>query len=128
MNADAAEVMKSTPMYEAYRVRAPRPQDWPVLVAKMGELMRGDYDWTKDFAAIEAPTLIVAGDADFVRLDHAVEMYALLGGGKVDVRGSMPASQLAILPGTNHYTSFTRVDLLRSILLPFLEEHGEAPV
>lgn len=128
MNGDAAEAMKGTPMYKAYRASAPRPQDWPVLVGKMGELMSGDYDWTEDFAAIEAPTLIVVGDADFVRLEHAVEMYTLLGGGKADVQGNMPVSQLAILPGTNHYTSFARADLLLPIMMPFLEEHEAAPV
>ena len=121
MNADAAKAMESTPMYEAYVNTAPRPQDWPRLVTKMGRLMSTGYDWTSEVAALKAPTLIAIGDADFVRLEHAVEMYGLLGGGKVDVQGNMPASQLAILPGVNHYTSFARADLLLPIVTPFLE-------
>ena len=121
MNAAAAAAMEGTPMYEAYASSAPRPEDWPLLVTKMGEMMSRPYDWTADVAAMEAPTLIVVGDADFVRLDHAFDMYRLLGGGEVDVQGTLPASQLAILPGTNHYTTFARVDLLLPIVTSFLE-------
>jgi pimeloyl-ACP methyl ester carboxylesterase len=109
------------PKPKAYVNAAPRPEDWPVLVTKMGQFMSTGYDWTPEVAALAAPTLIVVGDADFVRLDHAVEMYGLLGGGEAEVQGDMPASQLAILPGTNHFTSFMRTDLLVAILTPFLE-------
>ena len=37
--------------------------------------------------AIKAPTLIIIGDSDIVRPEHAVEMFRLLGGG---VFGDMP--------------------------------------
>lgn len=121
LNAEWARAMEGTPMHEAYRQVAPRPQDWPRLATKMGQSIGREYDWTAQIAALEAPTLIVVGDADLVRLDHALEMYTLLGGGKPDVQGSLPASQLAILPGVNHYTSFSRADLLLPILTPFLE-------
>lgn len=122
MNADAAAAMEGTPIHQAYMNTAPRPQDWSRLVTKMGEMMGTSYDWTPDLPAIAAPTLIVAGDADFVQLDHAVEMYHLLGGGEPDVEGTLPASQLAVLPGTNHYTSFQRADLLTPILAAFLSQ------
>ena len=41
-----AEAMKRSPMYESYARIAPRPGDWPVLHAKMGELLSRDYDWS----------------------------------------------------------------------------------
>jgi len=46
--ASAAEPMKQTPMYQLYARIAPEPEDWPVLLTKAGELLRKDYDWSKD--------------------------------------------------------------------------------
>src|SRR5262249_28972666 len=48
------EAMKQSPMYATYARVAPRPGDWPVLHAKMGELLSADYDWSSQVAAITA--------------------------------------------------------------------------
>jgi pimeloyl-ACP methyl ester carboxylesterase len=101
--------LKDTPFYELYASIAPRPADWPVLVAKMGELAREHYVWSKDVAAIAAPTLLVFGDADAVRPAHAVEFFELLGGGKRDGGwdgSGMSSSQFAILPGMRNEIIF----------------------
>lgn len=124
MGREAAEPMKQTPMYEAYAAIAPRPEDWPVLWEKSGESVRQDYDWTEDVSSVRAPTLVVAGDADGFPPSHAAEFYGLLGGGKEDPGwdGSrMPASRLAVLPGTTHYDSFAS-PLLAPAVAPFLDE------
>jgi hypothetical protein len=42
--------MKQTPMYQLYESVAPRPEDWPRLLAKMGEAMARDYDWSAQVA------------------------------------------------------------------------------
>jgi pimeloyl-ACP methyl ester carboxylesterase len=123
MSAAAAEPMKRMPMYPIYQKLAPRPADWPVLLDKLGELLRTDYDWSKAVAAVTAPTLIVAGDADAVRTAHVVELFGLLGGGQHDGGwdGShMPRARLAILPGTTHYTIFAS-PALAAVMLPFLD-------
>src|SRR5207302_8483405 len=60
----AAEAMKQTPMYQLYASLAPRPEDWPRLLGKIGEAMKQDFDFSKDIAGIMATTLVVAGDAD----------------------------------------------------------------
>jgi pimeloyl-ACP methyl ester carboxylesterase len=107
MTAEAAEAMKPSPIYQHYASIAPRPEDWPVLVGKLGELLRQDYDWSQEVAALSAPVLIVVGDADSVRTAHAVEFFELLGGGKRDAGwdgSGMSRSRLAILPGTTHYS------------------------
>lgn len=107
VNAAAAEGMKQTPMYELYAKLAPRPQDFPQLLDKMGEFMKKEYDYSQDIAGIKARTLIVCGDADIFPPSHAVEMFGLLGGGKKDGGwdgSGKPNAQLAILPGTTHYT------------------------
>src|SRR5215213_291478 len=38
MGPAAAEPMKQTPMYQLYSSIAPRPEDWPVLLTKLGGL------------------------------------------------------------------------------------------
>src|SRR3989442_13615879 len=43
----AADAMKQTPMYQLYATVAPRPEDWPRLLGKIGEAMKGDFDYTK---------------------------------------------------------------------------------
>jgi pimeloyl-ACP methyl ester carboxylesterase len=106
MNAEMGKTWVGSPMYEAYASVAPRPDDWPALVGKMGQLLSHDYDWSESVSALKSPVLIVVGDADSVRPAHAVEFFALLGGGQRDAnwdRSGMPDSRLAILPGTTHY-------------------------
>jgi pimeloyl-ACP methyl ester carboxylesterase len=122
MNAEAAEAMVGSPMHQAYVSVAPKPEDWSALVAKLGQLLRQDYDWSTAVASIKAPTLIVVGDADSVRSAHTVEMFGLLGGGNADgAMGGLPHSQLAVLPGTTHFSILARTDLLLPIITPFLD-------
>jgi pimeloyl-ACP methyl ester carboxylesterase len=123
MGPQVAEPMKQTPMYQLYVSIAPKPEDWPVLLTKLGELLRQDYDWSKDVAAIKAPTLIVVGDADSVRTAHAVAFFELLGGGKVDAGwdgSGMSNARLAILPATTHYNIYSSPQL-SAVVAPFLD-------
>jgi pimeloyl-ACP methyl ester carboxylesterase len=123
LHPDLAEMMMQTPIYEHYAKVAPRPEDWPVLVAKMADLLKQDYDWTEEVRSISAPTMLVFADADATRPDHVVEFYALLGGGLHDagVDGSArSASRLAILPGTSHYDLLFS-PLLAPAVIPFLD-------
>ena len=118
-----AEAMVGSPMYDAYVRAAPRPEDWPRLIAKVRQLLTAEaYDWAQDVVAIKAPTLIVIGDADSIRLAHAVELFGLLGGGKADAAmGNLSNAQLAVLPGTTHFSILARSDLLLAIITPFLD-------
>jgi pimeloyl-ACP methyl ester carboxylesterase len=70
--------------------------------------------------AIMAPTLLIIGDSDIVRPEHAVEMFRLLGGVAGDLAG-LPNSQLAILPGTTHVTLVHRAEWLVSMIGEFLD-------
>jgi pimeloyl-ACP methyl ester carboxylesterase len=123
MGPQVAEPMKQTPMYQHYASIAPKPEDWPVLLTKLGELLRQDYDWSNEVAAIKAPTLIVVGDADSVRTAHAVAFFELLGGGKVDAGwdgSGMSNARLAILPATTHYNIYSSPQL-SAVVAPFLD-------
>lgn len=119
-----ADAMKQTPMYQVYQSLAPRPEDWPRLLGKIGELMKEDFDFSTEIAGITAPTLVVAGDADIFPPTHAVELFGLLGGGKRDGGwdgSGRPKSGLAILPGLTHYTIFS-APALAATVIPFLDE------
>lgn len=117
------EFFIGTPMHDAYKRVAPRPEDFPRFVTTMVNGMKQDYDWTEQVAALKVPTLIIAGDADSFPPSHAVEFFTLLGGGRRDPGWTgehMIASQLAILPGATHYNIVDRADLLLPVLAPFL--------
>ena len=81
----------------------------------------------KDFSieaiqGIKSPTLLIIGDSDLIRPEHAVEMFRLLGGGVFgDMPAGLPNSQLAILPGTSHVTIVDRADWLVSMIHSFLD-------
>jgi pimeloyl-ACP methyl ester carboxylesterase len=118
MGPAAAEMMKPSPLYQTYARVAPRPEDWPVLVSKVADLIQRDYDWSAAVTAIQAPTLLVFGDADSVRLDHVIEFYHLLGGGQRDAGwdgSGMSVARLAILPGATHYDIFSAPALAATV-------------
>ncbi len=118
MNAEIAKTWVGSPMQQAYAGVAPRPEDWPTLVAKTGQLVPQDYDWSAGVAALKAPTMLVVGDADSVRPAHAVEFFELLGGGQRDAGwdgSGMSAARLAVLPGATHYNIFDSPALVAAV-------------
>jgi pimeloyl-ACP methyl ester carboxylesterase len=116
------EMMFGSPWHDEYMRIAPDPSHFATLFAKKTEMDRGIKDVPAEtVAAIKAPTLIVIGDSDLVRPEHAVEMFRLLGGGVFGDVAGLPNSQLAILPGTSHVSMVSRVDLLLAIIPPFLD-------
>src|SRR3982074_2883252 len=60
---DAAEFMKETPMYQLYQRVAPRPEDFPRLLGKIGESMAKDFDYSEEARSLKGPTLIGAAHA-----------------------------------------------------------------
>jgi pimeloyl-ACP methyl ester carboxylesterase len=123
-----ADMLGRSPLGEVYRRSAPRPEDWPVLVAKTAEMLHEDYDWGAEVAALTTPTLVVFADADSIRPDHMIEFYGLLGGGRqhggVDGSGR-PPSQLAVLPGLTHY-DISMSPALPVAVTPFLDAAAAA--
>jgi pimeloyl-ACP methyl ester carboxylesterase len=123
MGAAFADMMRGTPMYESYARVAPRPDNFPALCDKMGDMLRQDYDWSAEVAALTMPVLLVVGDADGLPPAHAAEFFGLLGGGKRDGSwdgSGMSRSRLAILPATTHYDIFSSPALAAAVI-PFLD-------
>ena len=116
------EMMFGSPWHEEYVRTAPRPEDFATLFAKKTQMDREVRDLpAEDIEAIESPTLLIIGDSDIVRLERAVEMFRLLGGGVMGDLAGLPSSQLAILPGTTHATLVERGDWLASMVTAFLD-------
>jgi len=125
LTGEAAPMMRDTPMFQTYERVAPRPEDFPRLLDKMGAWMAEDFDFTDQFRALQVPTLYVAADADMFPPSHAVEAFELLGGGQRDggwMGEGRPAGghALAILPGLQHYNIFAS-PLLAETALAFLD-------
>ncbi|MDC9822697.1 alpha/beta hydrolase [Devosia sp. ZB163] len=98
--------------------------NWETMMRKSGEMNQPERDWTEGIKAIEAPTLLVFADSDSIRPEHMVEFWKLLGGGQRDAGfdGSLrPASQLAIIPNTTHY-SLIQSPLLTEVATAFLTQ------
>ncbi len=121
----AAEFMVDTPMYRLYQKVAPRPEDFPRLLDKIGAAMAKDFDYTEQVRGLRVPTLIMAADADMAPPSHYVEVFRLLDGGLRD-GGWMGEGRprgghaLAILPGLTHYTIFAS-PLFAAATLAFLD-------
>ncbi len=127
VRAEAAEMMKPSPVYQTYARVAPRPKDFPKLLDKMGQMLGQDYDYTEAVKSLNMPVFIVAGDTDSLSPAHAAEFFGLLGGGMKDAgwdgSGITCRSRLAILPSTTHYNSFAS-----PLLVPMVTAFLDAPL
>jgi pimeloyl-ACP methyl ester carboxylesterase len=116
------EDMAGSPWYEEYTRIAPNPEDFATLFAKKTQMDREIQDLPAEaIEAIKAPTLLIIGDSDIVRPEHAVEMFRLLGGGVAGDIAGLPNPRLAVLPGTTHVTLVDRADWLVSMIGEFLD-------
>jgi pimeloyl-ACP methyl ester carboxylesterase len=128
VKAAAAEFMKDTPMYQGYMRVAPRPEDFPRLLDKIGQAMAKDFDFSQEVRGLKIPTLIVCADADMAPPSHYVEIFKLLDGGLRD-GGWMGEGRpkgghaLAVLPGLTHY-NIGESPLLAAVTLDFLGDQS----
>ena len=106
------DVMPKT-LRDAYFAVAPIPENFESFFYKSVNLMRSFQDIPREaLQGMRAPALIVCGDSDVMRPEHAVEEYRLI-----------PGAQLAVLPGTDHMSLTSRTDWL----VPMIEQFLEAP-
>ena len=125
VSAAAAALRKGTPMCEHYQQVAPRPEDFPRLLDKIGESMSHDFDYCEEVRGLRVPTMVVAADADMAPPSHYVELFGLLDGGRRDggwTGEGRPKGghALAIIPGTTHYDLGVS-PLFAAVILSFLD-------
>ena len=99
------------PLTDAYEKVAPDPKRWPLLVAKVKTMLTEFEGWKrKDLEGMKAVLLIVMGDRDGFRAEHALEIKRLV-----------PNGQLALIPGGDHFFLWSRADLLLPMIAGFLD-------
>jgi pimeloyl-ACP methyl ester carboxylesterase len=109
---DMPQLLKDT-----YKKVAPDSNDLIKMFTKDKNRMIEFTDWkAEDIHSINAPALIITGDEDVVRPEHAVEMYRLI-----------PNSQLVIMPGGHgkymgEITTLSNDNRDTILIVPLIEE------
>lgn len=105
--ADFAPPMLKAP----YDRMSPDPSQWPKLVEKIKNLERDSKGYSAaELKSIKAQTLIMIGDREGIRPEHAVELYRLI-----------PRAQLAVFPGGDHFMIWQKPQEVLATLAPFLD-------
>lgn len=95
---------------ESYKKVAPDPDYWPRIFDKVGTIQWRGFS-KEELASIKAPILIIVGDHDFVRVEHAVESFKLI-----------PHAELAVIPDASHFVLFSESEKVIPIVKDFLEK------
>jgi pimeloyl-ACP methyl ester carboxylesterase len=96
-------------MTDAYDAVAPDPGHFTEFMAKC-VVAAGYAGWAEDeLRELAVPALLIVGDTDFVRIDHAERMRDLI-----------PDAQLAVLPGCTHMGLMRRPELVLPMVRTFL--------
>jgi len=123
-----AKLFAGTPIEAAFKKLNPDPQAFQAYVEKMRVLNGNDQNITDEqMRAIPARTMVIAGDADGVRPEHAVAMFKLRGGGDQEaaITGTLtklPAARLVILPATSHIGMSAAAQMLEPMVTAFLDD------
>ncbi len=95
---------------EAYRAVAPDADHFSAFAAKLAAFVGSLQGWSDDeLCELTFPTLVLIGDNDFVRVEHAAHMQEV-----------MPDARLAVVPGATHVGLLHETDLVMPILRRFL--------
>jgi pimeloyl-ACP methyl ester carboxylesterase len=98
-------------MKAAYEATAPDPEHFFAFLEKLQPVVSAFQGWPDSaISDIAGPTLLIVGDQDFVRLEHAALMLDLF-----------PDAQLAVLPGTTHMQVMQRTEAVLALVEPFLD-------
>jgi pimeloyl-ACP methyl ester carboxylesterase len=99
------EFAAMTAAYEQYGLST-----FEAVNAKLQPTVGAEENWTPaQLAGLTAPTLVMIGDHDFVRVDHAVAMQE-----------AIPDAALAVVPRTRHSELMDRVGIVAPIVEDFL--------
>jgi pimeloyl-ACP methyl ester carboxylesterase len=96
---------------ESYAELSPDGVDhYPVMVAKLAAMHAEEPTLTpRDLRRLGVRTLVLIGDDDEVRFEHAIEMFR-----------SIPNAELAVVPGTSHGLLVEKPELCNLIIEQFL--------
>jgi pimeloyl-ACP methyl ester carboxylesterase len=123
-----AAAFAGTPVETAFRAHTPDAAAFDAYLEKMKVLGINDQNMTdEEVSSIAAPTMVVVGDADAVRPEHALAMFRLRGGGDEEAAATgalsgVPAARLVILPATSHIGVSAASAVLAPMVTAFLDD------
>ncbi len=123
-----AKAFAGSPVEVTFKKHTPDPKAFEAYIEKMKVLSINEQDITDaQMRAISAKTMVIVGDADAVKPEHAVAMFKLRGGGNEEAPATgtltkVPAARLVILPATSHIAISGEAKVLESMVTPFLED------
>lgn len=113
--------LAKTPLKTEYDRLAPDPRHWSSFIKKFAEFNTKNFNsGEENINGLQPPVLFIMGDNDGISMQHKTDMYHLRGGDVFGDMARLPASQLAILPGTTHVSLMQRPDRLLPLINNFL--------
>ena len=123
-----SDLFADTPVGEAFRQHTADPKAFEAYIEKMRVLNFEDQHITDaQMRSIPAKTMVIVGDADGVKPEHAVAMFKLRGGGDEEAAATgaltrVPQARLVILPATSHISITGAVGVLEPMITSFLDD------
>jgi pimeloyl-ACP methyl ester carboxylesterase len=123
-----AKAFAGSPIEAAFMRQTPDPKAFQAYIEKM-KVLNINYPSITDaqMRAISAKTMVIVGDADAVKPEHAVAMFKLRGGGDEQAATTgmltkIPSARLVILPATSHLGISAQVEVLAPMVTAFLDD------
>lgn len=117
-----------TPVEKAFKEHTPDAAAFHAYLEKMKVLgINGHNISDAQMRSIPAKTMVIAGDADAVKPEHALAMFKLRGGGDEEAAASgvlqrVPAARLVILAAMSHIGIFAESAVLAPMVSAFLDD------
>jgi pimeloyl-ACP methyl ester carboxylesterase len=124
----SAKDFAGTPVESAFMAHTPDANAFDAYLEKMKALNVNDQDISDDeMRSIRAKTMVIVGDADGVRPEHALAMFTLRGGGDEAATASgvlqqVPAARLVVLPAMSHIGLSGESKVLVPMVNAFLDD------
>jgi pimeloyl-ACP methyl ester carboxylesterase len=124
----SATAFAGTPVEKAFQEHTPDAAAYDAYLEKMKVLNIDDQNISDaQMRSISARTMVIVGDADAVKPEHALAMFTLRGGGDEEAAASgmlqkVPAARLVILPATSHIGISGQAAVLVPMVSAFLDD------
>jgi pimeloyl-ACP methyl ester carboxylesterase len=124
----AAGFFTDTAVGEAFRQHTADAGAFAAYVEKMKVLgIEDQHISDAQLRSIQAGTMVIVGDADAVRPEHALAMFKLRGGDDEEAAATgaiakPPRARLVILPATSHISILAAVPVLEPMITAFLDD------
>ena len=124
----SATAFAGSPVEKAFKEHTPDATAFDAYIEKMKVLNVDDQNISDaQMRSICAKTMVIVGDADAVKPEHALAMFELRGGGDEEAAASgmlqsVPAARLVILPATSHIGVSGESAVLVPMVSAFLDD------